>query len=389
MDKILRAFLGQNADKNGTYNLNLQIKVNNKNAKIETTEELLLNLLKNVFEWQSDYWSHMENDDFSLDNAEQFVNIINYFDFHLDEDWKHDCLENMICKAKNMINEAEAKALEDSLCNFDNNIQKCLNTIDQLPTGQLLTTVPEGRVSYNIEEPKDSTVHFGKLLEEFILTKYTNKINTTLNDDMESFSVRERDLIDSRFLIIKYNDELHVRSIVFGPSEQMTPRTHYERLGLRFFKIIANHIEINSISEKEPFDLISRQFTYIYDGPTKKRPYIREFTPRVVEVDPTIEYNHDEQNRSKSTTKKIPKVIINQIREIHRKDIDIDLTRMNSNTQLWTRIQDIAYGSEFYDQQILVELGEIIQSVPWNYENPDSEELQEKWDDMIKTLNSL
>ena len=270
-----------------------------------------------------------------------------------------------------MIN-SQSFSLTELLCNLDDDTQKCLNTIDQLPVDQPLNSIiSEGRAEHEIEKPKDSTTHFGKLLEEYILTKHSDKIKTILNDDIESFSVRERDLLDSRFLITKYKNELHVRSIVFGSSEQQTPRTHYERLGLRLFAIIANYIKTNSnsISAKEPFDFIGKQFTCTYDGPNKERIFVKEFTPRVVEVDTTIEEESQSPQPKSIESDKIPGSVIQLIRSIKRTTRDIDVfktsrhERFKSTNQtsgdnaLWTRIMDIAYDtSNAYEHSSLVSL---------------------------------
>ena len=76
---------------------------------------------------------------------------------------------------------------------------------------------------------------------------------------------------------------------------------------------------------------------------------------------------------------------------IHRTDgVDIETEGIGNNTRLWNRIQDIAYGSEHYDEQILKELRDVIQSIrAWRYKNSEDETKQEKWNDMIKTLNEL
>lgn len=285
---------------------------------------------------------------------------------------------------------AECSVLE-ALKQFDD-AQACLAGLD-LFTGQELPFVTEGRATLDVEKGKSSTIHFGKLLESYILTKYADKIQVLLNDDMEAFSVRERDLLDSRFLITRYNNELHVRSIVFGSSEQQTPRTHYERLGLRLFQIIDDHVKKNGIPSREPFPFIGKQFVFTYDGPEKSRIYIKEFTPRVVEVNPEGACDDEPVSIVEKTPNKsfrIPRIIVTQIRGIRRKSTDIDLKiYKDPSEKLWIRIQDIAYGPEFYDRDVLIKLKEIIHSVSWTYYNPDREDLQEKWDDMIEMLNEL
>ena len=271
-------------------------------------------------------------------------------------------------------------------------VRACFADLD-LMTGQESPFVTEGRTTLDIEEGKSSTIHFGKLLEGYILTKYAKKIEELLSDDMEAFSVRERDLLDSRFLITRYNNELHVRSIVFGSSEQKTPRTHYERLGLRLFQIITHYIKENDVPSREPFSFIGKQFVFKYDGPEKKRIIIWEFTPRVVEVNPESACEDEPVSTVGKTTNsssKVPRVIVTQLREIHRsKGRDIDLNKYKLYDRLWIRIQDIAYGSEYYDREVLKNLNHIIHSVLWTYDNPDRADLQEKWNDMIKMLNAL
>ena len=280
---------------------------------------------------------------------------------------------------------------------LDDNIQKLVDGISELPTGQVSIPITEGRIEHETKKAKDSTIHFGKLLEEYILTKHSELINTVFsNEIINSFSVIEKDL-GSDFTIVKSDGELSVRSFVaFSKSEQKKSLLHLERLGIRLFVIITKHINANkeTIFENVPFDFIGKQFVFKYVGSEKKDIYIKEFTPRVIEVDPSKE----EQNKPKSTTKKpkinessmIPAPITSKIREIHGKGVDIGLDGMGKNTQLWTRIQDIAYGSENYDKQVLKELREIIQSIPlWRYKNPKDEEKQETWDDLIETLNSI
>ena len=80
-----------------------------------------------------------------------------------------------------------------------------------------------------------------------------------------------------------------------------------------------------------------------------------------------------------------------KILENHRTDgLDIKTENIGKNTLLWNRIQDIAYGSEHYDKQILKELRDVIQSITtWRYKNSEDETKQETWDGMIKTLNEL
>lgn len=269
-------------------------------------------------------------------------------------------------------------------------------TVDQHQLSQLLTSAHEGRAEQQIAAAKDSTTHFGKLLEEYILKKHSELINTIFkNEIISSFSVIEHELFESEFLIVKSNGELHVRSFVsFSKSEQLAPRLHVERLGLRLFAIIDKHIKAHNIPENEPFDFIDKQFIFKYDGPNKERIYIQEFTPRVVEVDPTIEEN-EPQSKPKSKPSinksfKIPPNILEKLRTIHRKyDEDFNEGDAKSNEQLWNRIQDIAYGPNVYDPEELKELKEIIKSwTSWQYENTKDKEKQVKWDDMIDALNN-
>ena len=151
---------------------------------------------------------------------------------------------------------------------LDDSTQKLLDDISELPTGQVSIPINEGRTELVIEKAKNSTIHFGKLLEEYVLTKHSELINTIFsNEIINAFSVKDADL-KSDFLIVKYNGELHVRSFVASSdSEQKTPRLHLERLGLRLFGIITNHINENkeTLSENVPFEFIGKQFKFTYD----------------------------------------------------------------------------------------------------------------------------
>lgn len=273
-----------------------------------------------------------------------------------------------------------------------------LDSVDPLLLPQSFASIPEGRVTQQIAEPNDSIMHFGKLLQKYILNKNSGLMDELYNKyGLTSFTTQYPELFNFEFTIVKSiqtENKYSVRSFVHGDSEQQTPRLHLERLGLTFLLIITKHINANKIKAKTSFNFIDTQFTYTYDG--QKRYFIKECNkPRVVEEgsNPAIE---EPKSKSKSSEQsiiksdKIPKDILEKLLNIHRKGADIETNGMNRNQKIWTRIQDIAYGSEYYKSNVLKELKETIQfNSSWQYENTKDDGKQEKWNDMIIALNEL
>lgn len=314
------------------------------------------------------------------------------------------------------------KFIDESAQKFiDDNIQKLLGDTSELPTGQISIPINEGRTELVIKEAKDSTIHFGKLLEEYVLTKYSELINTIFsNEIIVAFAVRD-DALKSDFSIVRNNVKLHVRSFVASSdSEQRIPRLHLERFGMRLFGIIIEHINENEIPEKIPFDFIGKQFVFSYCGPEKKSFHIEEFAPRVIEVDPSIDESQSIQPKSTKSNKispnLIPKPVFELIKSIKRTTRDIDVfetsrhvsfrstNQTKGDSAIWSRIMDIAYDkSNSYDSSSLVSLKEELSKFngDWQYSSSEntyyissSNELisfpkQKIWDKFISKLEEF
>lgn len=155
-----------------------------------------------------------------------------------------------------------------------------------------------------------------------------------------------------------------------------------------FASLLISDLQFDTVEDHTPYAHTyvtkrlnaARQLLVLTTKPIPDRTRIIRFIPKSTTEKPKI-----------NESSKIPAPIVSKILEIHRKGADTDdinLDGMDKNTQLWTRIQDIAYGFKFYKPKVLKELKEIIQSVPsWRYKNPIDKVAQEKWDVLIKKLN--
>ena len=205
-------------------------------------------------------------------------------------------------------------------------------------------TIHEGRATYKIITPTQSSVYFGKLLEDYIIEHYNKIIKKRIRGRITGISIRTgKYLLNSDFYIsidrnevgdvIETHDNMdnmkdddvdnmkeddvdnmdnmdnmddmddkekkyYVRSMLLSSSEHMTPRYHLDRLGLRFFAIIRNYIskQQQHIKEGAPFEFIGKTFRYKENGtmPDGETPryLIQEIVKeqqRVVEIQEGVE----------------------------------------------------------------------------------------------------
>lgn len=264
-----------------------------------------------------------------------------------------------------------------------------LDSVDPLLLPQSFASIPEGRVTQQIQQPIDSIMHFGKLLQKYILNKNSGLMDELYNKyRLTSFTTQYPELFNFEFTIVKSiqtENKYTVRSFVHGDSEQQTPRLHIERLGLTFLLIITKHINANKIKADTRFNFIDTQFTYTYDG--QKRYFIKECNkPRVVEEGSNPAIEEPKSKSSKQRSDLIPNDLVTSIRNINRRaklsdlnykyhvencsDFESRTGQKKGDNYLWTRISDIAYGSERYDPSSLALLKESLSQCEhqgWQY----------------------